>query len=319
MWSCFSENFRIIFAINDVSEISPVIHFATKEETKIMFTTSTNKTVMAIAIILSTTTAAVAETLTPLPRAPRIPYLAPSFTCGPHLVTFAVKPQDQREGTGVRCVKMSEGTPGGNPLLPKLAWYGEGNWNGANYRHVGHAFYQDGTLVGAAADFQEDIHNNFPFGTLKLELVDANTIQVTGAWNETWSRVDKVNYKTLPRPKACGKFFDQYNVSDLSPSGRVGEGLRCALQAEHNPPELQTARLPLVKGVTTWFGNGYWGTPKNTYSHLGTFAHNGYGASDICGRPFGPTCNNFGWGSLRFNPFTDGFKVTGAWRERWRR
>jgi hypothetical protein len=285
-----------------------------------MLTTSMNKMAIAIATLLSTSTASFAQ-FTPLPARPEsleILRAIPSFTCAPHLATFAVKPQDQRQGTGVRCVKMSEGTPG-NPRIPKLAWYGEGNWNGSNYRHVGHAFYQDTTLVGAAADFQEDIHNNFPFGTLKLEIVDANTIRVTGAWNEIWSRVDKVNYKILPAPKTCGKFFDQYKVTDLSPSGRAGEGLRCALQAEHNPPELQEPRLPLVKGVTTWFGNGYWTKASNTYSHLGTFSHNGYGASDICDRRFGTICNNFGWGSLKFNPYADGYKVTGAWRERWSR
>jgi hypothetical protein len=261
---------------------------------------------------------ALAQTLTPLPRTIGVPVLTPSFTCAPHLATFAVKPLDQRQGTGVRCVKMSEGTPD-NPRIPKLAWYGEGKWQGSNYRHVGHSFYQGSTLVGAAADFQEDIHNNFPFGTLKFEIVDASTIRVTGAWNEIWSRVDKVNYKILPALKACGKFFDQYKATDLSPSSRPGEGLRCALQAEHNPPELKEPQLPVVKGVTTWLGNGYWKTASNNYSHLGTFSYNGYGASDICDRRFGSICNNFGWGSLKFDPYSDGYKVTGAWREQWSR
>lgn len=282
----------------------------------IMATTLIKKMGIVIAMPLSTTTAVLAQTTIPTPSRIDVAPLSGSFTCAPHLATFAVKPLDQRQGTGVRCVKMSEGTAS-NPRLPKLAWYGEGKWNGKTYRHVGHAFYQGANLLGAAADFPEEMHSNFPFGTLKLELVDANTIRVTGAWNEIWIRVDKAAYTPLPRPIACGKYFDQYKVNDLAPGARVGEGLRCALRSEHIPPALREPRLPLVKGVTTWFGNGYWSARSNTYSHLGTFSANGYGASDICDRPFGPVCNTFGWGSLQLRAVAGGYEVTGAWRERW--
>lgn len=275
------------------------------------------KSIIAIVITLTTiatTTALAQKTFSPPPL--KISY-TPIFTCAPHLETFLVKPLDQRQGTGIRCVKRSEGRAG-NPRIPALAWYGEGNWNGKTYRHVGHAFYQRRNLLGAAADFKENIHNNFSFGSLNLELINTNTIFVRGAWNEVWIKVDQVVYKPLSRPVACGNYFNQYRVVDLAPGTRFGKGLRCALRSEHLPTELRQPHLPLVNGVTTWFGNGYWGDRHNTYSHLGTFSSNGYGASDICGLPFSPTtCNTFDWGSLRFRSRNTEHNVTGAWNERW--
>jgi hypothetical protein len=230
-----------------------------------------------------------------------------SFTCGPNLLTFVVRPLDNRQGTGVRCVKVGEGTPG-NSRLPRLAWYGEGNWGGATYRHLGHAFYRSRELVGSASDFKENIHNNFD-QNLTVQLASGswanpNEIRVTGAWNESWIRVNKANYKPLPRPTSCGGFFDEYKVSDLE-GDRVGRGIRCVLKVGQKN--------------TTWFGNGWWIKAHNTYSHVGTRAFNGYGAGDICDKPFGPVCNNFGWGSLKLTDVApNGFDVTGAWSEKWR-
>ncbi|OUL35434.1 hypothetical protein BV372_11320 [Nostoc sp. T09] len=225
----------------------------------------------------------------------------PSFSCAPHTQTYIVKPLDSRQGRGIRCVKLSEGRPG--TTIPKLAWYGEGNWGGASYRHVGQAIYRGSNLVGFASDIHgngEDIHNNFP-GNLRVQILNASTIRVTGAWNEEWQLVQSTNYKSLPRPKTCGSYFDEYKVSDLT-GNRNGEGLRCVLR--------------VGSSNTTWFGNGNWG--GSTYSHIGTRSFNGYGAGDICGNGFGPICNTFGWGSLKLNPVTGGFDVTGAWSEKWR-
>ncbi|MBW4670884.1 MAG: hypothetical protein KME60_26540 [Cyanomargarita calcarea GSE-NOS-MK-12-04C] len=179
------------------------------------------------------------------------------------------------QGTSIRCVKLSEGRPG-NPRIPQFAWYGE---------------------------------YNLPGGTWSNPV----EIKVTGALTENWQRVDSVPYKPLPKLIKCGRYFQEYKVSDLV-GRRTGSGLRCIL---NELPESFDFRLPLAKPVTTWFGNGYWGRTTNTYSHLGTFSHNGYGASDICG--LDPTCNTFGWGSLKFTIVPDGFDVTGAWSEKWRR
>ncbi|MFE1747426.1 hypothetical protein [Coleofasciculus sp. H7-2] len=250
---------------------------------------------------VSTASAAVAQLSIPLTPSNFKLSQAPSFNCGPHTLTYVVKPLDRREGTGVRCVKMSEGKPGSS--IPKLAWYGEGNWKGATYRHVGHAFYRGRNLVGFASDIYgngENINNNFP-GNLSIQVVNSTTIRVTGAWNEEWNLVKAANYKPLPRPQTCGKYFDEYKVSDLTGT-RQGSGLRCFLR--------------VGPGNTTWFGNGNWG--GTTYSHLGTRSFNGYGAGDICASGFGPICNTFGWGSLKFtNIAPSGFNVTGAWSEKW--
>jgi hypothetical protein len=243
----------------------------------------------------------------PLPTLETI-RMAQSFNCGPHLLTFVVKPLNQRQGAGIRCVKLSEGRPN-QTRIPQLAWYGEGNWNGTTYRHVGHAFYQGTDLVGSASDIYgngEDFNNTFP-ENLKVEVTSGtwsmpNQIRVTGAWNEVWVRVRSVAYQPLPRPRTCGSHFDEYRVSDLR-GDRAGAGLRCLLREGREN--------------ATWFGNGDW--KGGTYSHLGTLSFNGYGASDICGAPFGPTCNTFGWGSLRFAAVASrGFDVTGAWSEKWR-
>lgn len=225
----------------------------------------------------------------------------PKFTCGSHLRTYIVKPLDNRQGFGIRCVKFSEGRPG--TTIPRLAWYGEGNWGAATYRHVGQAIYRGTNLVGFASDIHgngENINNNFP-GNLRVQVLGGSTIRVTGAWNEEWQLVNSTNYTPLPRPKTCGGYFDQYQVSDLTGS-REGEGLRCVL------------RVGLKN--TTWFGNGNWG--GTTYSHIGTRSFNGYGAGDICANGFGPICNNFAWGSLKLTPVSGGFDVTGAWSEKWR-
>ncbi len=230
-----------------------------------------------------------------------------SFTCGPHALTFAVRSlAPVRQGTGVRCVKISDGMS--SQRIPRIAWYGEGTWEGGTYRHVGHAFTRepsDISAVGYASDINgngEDANNNFPAGTLKVSLAGGTwasptRINVTGDWNETWIRVSKIGYTPLERPKTCGKYFDQYTVSDLAGSRR-GEGLRCMLKVGTRN--------------TTWFGNGNW--EGATYSHLGTKGHNGYGASDICDAPFGPNCFTYGYGSIKFSRSG---QVTGAWSEKW--
>ncbi len=236
------------------------------------------------------------------------------FSCGPHLQTYVVRSLNKRSGKGIRCVKMSAGRPG-KPRTPRLAWYGEGNWGGKTYRHVGHAFYRGRRLVGYASDMYgngEHFKNNFP-GNLKVRIINANRIRVTGAWNEDWVRVKTTNYRPLRRPRTCGKYFDKYRVSDLlpQPKGRNGKGLRCVLRV--GPAGTYARR----RYFTTWFGNGQW--EGNRYSHLGTRSTKGRaGASDICGTRFGPVCNKFAYGSLKIKPAVGGYNVIGAWREKWR-
>ncbi len=263
-----------------------------------MFRVSMKSLAVGSLIAISTTTSAFAQV--PVLQNLQLAQTR-SFNCGPHLQTYVIKPLDRRQGQGIRCVKFSEGRPG--TTIPRLAWYGEGNWGGSTYRHVGQAIYRGSNLVGFASDIHgngENINNNFP-GNLKVEIVSGATIRVTGAWNEEWQLVSSTNYNPLPRPRTCGGYFDQYKVSDLGGS-RKGEGLRCVLRVGPNH--------------TTWFGNGNW--EGTTYSHIGTKSFNGYGASDICAAGLGPICNTFGWGSLKLTPVPGGFDVTGAWSEKWR-
>lgn len=249
-------------------------------------------------IAISTASSTFAQV--PIPQDLRQPPVN-QFSCGPHLRTYVVRPLDNRQGFGIRCVKFSAGQPGNT--TPTIAWYGEGNWGGATYRHVGQAIYRGADLVGFASDIYgngENINNNFP-GNLKVQILNNSTIRVTGAWNEQWQLVNATNYKPLPRPRTCGGYFDQYTVSDLQGT-RKGKGLRCVLRVGSRN--------------TTWFGNGNWN--GTTYSHLGTKGSNGYGAGDICANGFGPICNHFGYGSLKLTPVPGGFDVTGAWSEKWR-
>ncbi|WP_413173655.1 hypothetical protein [Anabaena azotica] len=255
-------------------------------------------------LVIGTITAltATTNTLAQVPTLHKFPIVQKSnFTCAPHLRTYIVKPLDNRQGFGIRCVKLSEGKPG--TTIPRLAWYGEGNWGGAKYRHLGQAIYRGSNLIGFASDIHgngEDINNNFP-GNIQIKILNSSTIHVTGAWNEEWQLVQSTNYKPLPRPTTCGDYLDEYKVSDLN-GNRQGEGLRCVLR--------------IGPKNTTWFGNGNWG--GTTYSHIGTRSSNGYGAGDICAAGFGPICNTFGYGSLNLTPVTGGFDVTGAWSEKWR-
>jgi hypothetical protein len=264
----------------------------------IMLRVSMKSLILGSMVALSTATTAFAQI--PVLQNLKITQ-APSFICGPHTRTYTVRSLDNSQGQGIRCVKLSQGKPG--TTIPRLAWYGEGNWGGATYRHVGQAIYQGTNLVGFASDIHgngENINNNFP-GNLKIQLVGSSTIRVTGAWNEEWQLVSTTNYKPLPRPRTCGRNFDEYKVSDLTDS-RQGEGLRCVLRV--GPRN------------TTWFGNGNWG--GTTYSHIGTRSINGHGAGDICGTGFGPICNTFAWGSLKLTAVSGGINVTGTWSEKWR-
>jgi hypothetical protein len=247
-----------------------------------------------------------------------------NFSCGPHLLTYTVRAGDNRLGVGVRCIKLQN--LGGES---QLIWYGEGQWQGQTYRHVGMATPgcadQPEDFCGDSADIHgngESFNNIFPGKTIGVKASNGtwpapNEIRVSGAWNEVWNKVSTTNYTPLSRPSMCGGNLDEYTASDPL---RSGSGIRCALR-RGNPPY-----------TTAWFGNGEWN--GGTYSHLGIFqiarttsgtiGGGTGGASDICGPGFGQACNNFRVGSLRFSPVCEGrertfqgFKVQGSWREAW--
>jgi hypothetical protein len=240
------------------------------------------------------------------------PVVAP-FSCGPSLDTYVVHSLDTRQGLGVRCVKWNDTQTSAQPAF---SWYGEGSWNGCTYRHVGQAISNAYTANGS--DYQgysSDIMGNgecgnatYP-GNLQINAYDRNTIRVTGAWNEEWTRVSTVDYTPLPAPKTCGAYFQQYHVMS-TPSyeqtraqgytNDTSTGLRCV--------------LTVGPAFSTWYGVGNWS--GQSYSHLGTSSSQGYGANDLC-RP-GEICNVAQPGSLWFKqtPNGDGYCVNG-WNEVW--
>jgi len=121
----------------------------------------------------------------------------PAFSCGPNLDTYVVHSSDPAAtGIGVRCVKWSDGSLAHQ--VPVFAWYGEGNWRGYAYRHVGHAFARNAQEPNVYQGYAADIYGNgeqtqgdYP-GNLIITIVDANTIRVTNVWYEEWTKVSEV-------------------------------------------------------------------------------------------------------------------------------
>jgi hypothetical protein len=247
------------------------------------------------------------------------------FKCGSDLLTYYVVSNVHIPGSGVRCVKYHATGPG------NLIWYGEGQWQGRTYRHVGIAFF-DHSEVNRAADITgngEDFNNSVTGLVFQIQgsWPEPNTIIVTGAWNERWLlRREGVAYRPLPRPSRCGANFVHYDVG-RGRNPKPPRGLRCSLRISGNAI-LDEGSPPIT---TAWFGNGAW--DGRTYSHLGRVridrarGISGTGdASDICDFRFGESCNSTPPGSLQFSRWFDannpqgdlGYNVNGAWpREVW--
>ena len=217
--------------------------------------------------------------------------------------TYTVTSLNRLQGSGVRCVSWGDRFSS-DTSAPAFVWYGEGTWSTQNrqgvlqpcaYRHVGQAVPKAGSsnYTGYAADLYgngECGQSNYP-GNLTLTVVDANTIRVTGAWQEEWHLASSPIYTPLPAPRVCGRWFDNYTVYGIADAvtgngkdklGASGSGLRCMLKS--GPSN------------SVWFGNGNWG--KSEYVHLGMRTTNGYGANDFCAP--GQICNTFAPGILHF-------------------
>lgn len=240
----------------------------------------------------------------------------PSFTCGPHLLTYRVVSNAGASGLGVRCVKMisADGKPA--TFGPTFAFYGEGRWGNFVYRNVGEAYGFNGNLTLRAADIYgngENGNGRLTGGEISLTTSGGaapSTITLSGAWNETWQLASHISgYVPLASVKTCGPHFDKYRAESIS-DPEAGFGVRCRL-----------------KGTNTWYGEGRWGSRR--YAHLGyAFQYysfmdhrvvSSFGASDLC-KP-GHSCGTFNFGSLKLNPKSfphvgNGFELIG-WNERW--
>lgn len=231
-----------------------------------------------------------------------------SFSCGPHTWTYAVSNLSTQSFGGVRCVMYPDG---GDPL--SFAWYGEGDWGGHTYRHIGKAQSNgDGaTATASAADLAGGDDQNVYSGTIAIRVAAwqfgtnlPTEIDVTGVWWEHWSLVPSVAYSQLPQITYCGNNVDQYLVAPPADHTAV-IGLRCVLQLG---PGQDTA----------WYGMGHW--VSNNYTHIGIM-HGGqtFGeAADLCDPNFGVYCNrvlNYGLTFAHVGPHT--LAVSGDWDEFW--
>ena len=245
-----------------------------------------------------------------------------AFNCGPHTLTYVVTSANGSPA-GIRCVKLEFGGVDHGMPQYELYWYGEGKWGNASYRHVGFGAQNYG-VNNPGTGFAADIYGNGETfngraTNLGIRIVEVShapsKIVITGAWNETWSLTQNVQYTALPNPTVCGSNFETYKVRA---SGGIGPvmGLRCVIS-------------DLRYKLSVWYGTGSWGG-GGIYKHLGmvlplyglglgpTVARYGQ-ASDLCDSSVGQSCNTFPTRSIIFTPTSDmqGFNLTGAWNENW--
>lgn len=258
----------------------------------------------------------------PFPVQP-IPTLIPLFKCGPGFSTYSVRSLSGVNGDGVRCVKFHNRQTVGDDLAG-VYWYGEGQWNGSRYRHVGYTYRQvnpfgDDTVGSYAADiFGNGENSNNQFSNLKVRAVQGlNRIRVTGGWSEEWileSSGRAATYRGNLNPVAnCGSYLERAQVTDANGSTANGTGIRCMVRNSY-------IGLP-----TIWYGEGQWNGKR--YRHFGittqtqTWDHGLGTAADLCNDPStfcGQTAPNglqlqaeMGCGQM------SKYRITGNWNERW--
>lgn len=221
--------------------------------------------------------------------------------CGPHFHEYRVV-TNGGNSFGVRCVQIGANV---------MSWYGEGAWNGQNYRHVGHAARGEFGMVGYARDIYgngENIGNKvdglMPIYEGNWSNGAPDRIRMTQGWNEVWVRATgnmPSYFSNLGSIERCGRHFKTYRVGPYA----NGTGIRCVIPGNGAAPLL-------------WVGEGYWG--GNRYIHLGTgSSRNRAYASDICKAGYA-FCNTVGYDSLIFTATTNTqLKVSGSWNEIWNR
>ncbi|WPD22991.1 MAG: hypothetical protein SD837_00210 [Candidatus Electrothrix scaldis] len=259
--------------------------------------------------------------------------LSQLFKCGPGFTTYSVKSSSGVSGDGVRCVKFHN-TQTIDGKLTGVYWYGEGQWNGKTYRHIGYtypfAFCPDagGNCPPQYRSYAADISGNGEnsggeFSNLTLTSLDGNArIRVTGGWNEEWIREPSghtATYSSKLKPvTTCGPHFSKASVADINGSTAGGTGVRCL------------ASGPDGFFGFIWYGEGQWNGKK--YRHLGftnNFSNQGSGkatAADICNNS-AFFCGQTAAGGLNIkqdptacdanNKFKMNYVVTGNWKERW--
>jgi hypothetical protein len=118
--------------------------------------------------------------------------LRPLRSCGKNLHRYAVTNSgDQSDnGTGVRCINKV-----GN------VWYGEGNWNGVHYAHIGFRAYQGYGATDICEPSKSEVCGNFPIGSLEVTSLgdycsSPEKLKFGGGWSEVWTNNPATNVKT---------------------------------------------------------------------------------------------------------------------------
>lgn len=98
--------------------------------------------------------------------------------CGRHLKRYRVQTNN---GSGIRCV-----VPG-NGAAPYL-FVGEGYWGGSRYMHLGTGSSNNKAYASDICKPGFAFCNTFGYDSLNFTALNLNTLKVTGAWSEIWSR-----------------------------------------------------------------------------------------------------------------------------------
>ncbi|MCI5131980.1 MAG: hypothetical protein D3904_10745 [Candidatus Electrothrix sp. EH2] len=245
------------------------------------------------------------------------PLSAPLFKCGPGFTTYSVKSLDGVEGEGVRCVIIDHLGKVEGKYLSGVYWYGEGTWNGKQYRHIGCTYSRQGfqSFVTDIFGNGESSHNEV--SSLLLTSSDKlHHIRVTGGgWNEEWIREpdgEADSYRsTLNKVTNCGDHLEKASVTELdSPTSEV-VGIRCL------------KRDPSSSVPDIWYGEGV--RNGKQYRHFG-FITKGTDtvsgtAADLCNNPE-DSCGQTAKNGLTITAEMDCWQkstylVTGDWNERW--
>jgi hypothetical protein len=120
--------------------------------------------------------------------------------CGDYLEKASVTKLDSSnsEDGGIRCIKRDPYSS-----TPDI-WYGEGEWNGKQYRHFGFISKDSDKVLGTAAD----LCNNPKYScgktakngltiTAEMDCWQKSKYRVTGDWNELWNGSNDYECKIL--------------------------------------------------------------------------------------------------------------------------
>ena len=241
---------------------------------------SKDKQTLSIAFILGITTSLVGLVLLIVWKISR-----PTYSCGPHLITYSVSSLSNIPGQGVRCVGFIPASPSSTDQSDPIGifWYGEGAWVKKQYRHIGEVIYGEDGLAGDLFDAEQ----GFTPPTVNVS-VDPDgegrpkTIRVTGSWNEEWTlETDgKVSgyVSDFSAIKTCGDNFEPFNSISLTDGKYIG--IRCKL-----------------KDARVWYGE----ENKDTYIGFILDDNGTIGAFEMCDfSPHSESCNHFNFGSSVF-------------------